>query len=136
MTYLYDQHGDLIEEHSSEGDVSQYAYDGKGRLQRFTDPLGITTDYVTDPFKHVIAIIRAAGTENEVTESLEYGAHDLPIAMTDGRGNTTRLALDDFGHRLWRETPDGGNVLYQYNAFGLVAAKVDETGVVTRYDCT
>ncbi|MCU7878769.1 MAG: pilus assembly protein [Candidatus Thiodiazotropha sp. (ex Lucinoma borealis)] len=134
MSYLYDEQSNLVEESNLQNEVRHYGYDEKGILKSYTDPMGVVSKYVNDPFNRIITITRAAGTPSAVTESLQYDPNEVITALTDGRGNVARQAVDDFGHRLWRSTPDSGNVLYSYNTFGQVAAKVDEIGVITRYD--
>ncbi|MES9946047.1 MAG: hypothetical protein ABW080_13905 [Candidatus Thiodiazotropha sp.] len=81
-----------------------------------------------------MAVTKAAGTPNSVTEIFEYDVNGVATKIIDGRGNVARQAVDDFGRRLWRSTPDGGNTLYRYNAYGQVIAKVDESGAITRYE--
>lgn len=131
--YKYNKAGQLSTLEQGE-QVSQYRYDHRGRLKFVTDPLNNETHYRYDVWGRPVSFIKATASPTPVTEHIRYDTHNRQIKLTDGRGNSSHTAYDDFGNRLYRYTPDGGVILYRYNARGQVIAKVDESAVITRFD--
>jgi RHS repeat-associated protein len=132
--FKYDSAGRMTLSSANQKENYHYEYDALGRLQKIVDPLGIETDYEYNPWGKVVAVFNVADGERQIVERKHYNVHGLQDAQQDGRGNISRQEYDDFGRLLWRETPDNGVVMYRYNEFDSVTARVDESGVVTRFD--
>jgi RHS repeat-associated protein len=116
------------------GNRYRFDYDMAGRLRALTNPLGEETRYHHDPWGQLVAVSRAVGTPYEATEKRKYDAAGRVIEITDPRGNASLRTYDDFGNLLYRANPDGGMRMYRHNASGQVIARVDESGVITRFD--
>ena len=132
--FEYDSAGRMTRSSRHEKEEFHYQYDVLGRLQKIIDPLGIETDYEYNPRGQMVAVFNITDGKRQLVERKHYNVHGLQDAQQDGRGNISRQQHDDFGRLLWRETPDGGVVMYRYNEFDNVAARVDESGVITRFD--
>ncbi len=95
QTYSYDGNGDLVSSTDATGAVMRYTYDRAHGLLEMIDPTGRSmtrTEY--DEAGHVVAMVDALGRRIEI-------AHDDDAqedAVTDRRGNITRLRYDERGN--------------------------------------
>ena len=69
-----------------------------------------------------------------VTNSYAYDGLGRRTAITDGRGNTSRVEYDAFGHRSASIDALGNKTTYAYDAFGNLAAITNPLGNTTIYE--
>lgn len=60
-----------------------------------------------------------------------YDTLNRPVSVTDGRGNTTRLAYDSFGRITWTEDATGARTTFGYDALGRQTSVSNALGLVT-----
>ena len=60
-----------------------------------------------------------------------YDTLNRPVSVTDGRGNTTRLAYDSFGRVAWTEDASGARTTFGYDALGRQTSISNALGLVT-----
>ncbi|MBP2161889.1 MULTISPECIES: RHS repeat protein, partial [Asticcacaulis] len=119
--------------------TTTYAYDGAGRLQQVTDPMGIATRYAYDGMGRTTSVKVAYGTADEAETTYLYWAdgqlrREITAAGSGVAEATTWRIYDEQGRV--KETRDGfGNgtsYAYSYNSTGLVVTTTNMTnGAVT-----
>ncbi|MCS3806987.1 DUF4214 domain-containing protein, partial [Chromobacterium alkanivorans] len=131
VRYLYDQHGNLLQQWDGRGASVQYRYDGLNRLTRQTDALGNSTVTVYLDAKRQTQVTLANG----LTMLRQYDSAGRLLAQTEqdagGPLGSTRYLYDAMG-RLLRSTDPTGQHQYQlYDAQGRKQAEIDATGALT-----
>lgn len=113
--------------------TTERAYDASGNVSRLVALGGRVALYRHDPFGRLQERTDAANTSAEASTSYLHDVHDILTALTDARGNTTRLVYDDFGLKVAEISPDAGVTLYRYDVAGRLIARIDERRVITQY---
>lgn len=134
LSYTYGSSGEVIDARTGNDRVASYEYDRAGRIKSWIDAVQGRVSFDYDENGLLKRRTRAAGTASAVDEEYTYDSRGRITGFVDARGNQSTQEFDDFGNRLFAATPDGGVVVFRYNARGQVIARVDESGVITRYD--
>ncbi len=90
------------------GGVSQtttFGYDSNSNVTTITDPFSHVTHQTFDALNR-LTTYKNAVLNNLVT--ITYDAHDRPLTVTDGKGNTTSYVYDGFGEAIQQISPDSG----------------------------
>jgi RHS repeat-associated protein len=134
LSYHYDKNGRIGNIEDQDGNMVSYKYNTAGRIIQQTDPLGFRTKYDYGSFGRLQQRTIGVNSVSEIKEKIEYDIHGNIVSLIDGRGNASHQQYDDLGHRLYSSNPDTGVIVYRYNAKGQVIARVDESGLITRFD--
>lgn len=142
FTYYEDGKGNLhYEEKWLNGETNPrvtYTYDNYGNRKTTTDPKGIqasSIDYDTATNTYPVKVTAAqTGTVSHVAENLaiDYGLGKA-TSTKDENGNITNSTYDAFGRSQQVNTPDGGQITYEYHTgvipqYVKVMAKEDSSG--------
>lgn len=129
-----------------DGRLSLYHFDTKRRWTGYTDPLGRFTEYGLDRYGNLRANIGPADRITEIkydershpvkltdamgatTEVVWHQTLDLPIAVIDPIGGSTRYVYDERGNRIAETAPGGAVTSYEYDSRGLVIGIEDANG--------
>ncbi len=103
----FDSNGLMVSDTDSNGNITQYAYDGQDRLTTITDPM------------------------NKVT-TLAYPAGQ--VTVTDPASRVTTLDLDANGDLIKITDPDGTFRQFAYDAEHRLVSQTDKRSLVTTYD--
>lgn len=142
----YNSKGQIFKEYepsfsSSGGSATSYYYDGYGRIDYITSPVG-TTDYsygtgittITDPSnKQSSKTINAYGDvtiahDNGGNISYKYNSAGLPETITAPGGTTVSITYFFDGNKKSITDPDAGTIDYTYDAFGNLKTQIDSKG--------
>ena len=52
---------------------------------------------------------------------ITYNAHDLPLTVTDGKGNATSFVYDGFNEAISQVSPDTGTSVFWFDTDGNVS---------------
>jgi RHS repeat-associated protein len=133
------------------GGVRQMAYDARGNLTQFTDPLGARTTFAYDAQDHLVAQSDALGgtwryeyLRDNLTrrisplgqaDTYDYDAHSQLSAATDANGKKTTLHYDRFGNLVGLIDPSGHTLRFDFDPSGLrPVAVTNPRGGVTRLE--
>ncbi|MBI2944244.1 MAG: RHS repeat protein [Candidatus Wallbacteria bacterium] len=113
QTFEYDDEDRISATVSPNGVRTAYERDGAGRVTALIRAAG-TPDQVRDELTydlmgHLISATRAVGTSASVTVRYSYDANGNPVSINNGRGKTWRFAYD-LNDRIVRETDPLGRV--------------------------
>lgn len=149
----YDGLGRRVSTTDPMGSVTEYDYDGLGRLETITHYLdglpvtdhteydalgnrlsntnaeGHTTTYAYDSLNRLVQ----STTPEGVITSQAYNAASWVITSTDGLNHSTVMGYDFLGRRTSVTDPEGNITLTYYDALGNQVALVDAAGVTTTY---
>jgi RHS repeat-associated protein len=130
--FTYNDRGDLTAAIDAEGYTSRYEYDDHHRLTRETDREGLSFCFVYD------RVGRCIETWGEYVDKPDPSLdEDVPARLADGaRARGVLHVRFDFGDGGYSEVADSTQVVrYTGNPHGLVEKEVDATGVTeTTYD--
>ena len=102
--------------------------DGARRLLTVrTDPHGRATRFYRDVEDNVIGVEQTntiAGARKTLVTRYSYDGLDQLTAVTDAKGNTTRLEYDTLGRRVVLANPDLGRVESRYDPAGNLGARI------------
>lgn len=138
ITYSYDSKGDLIKEQSSDyevnteyddngnltkvrrgGLITQYAYDGLGRIIETILPNNTTIGVEYDNNGNVLKTVNTNGEE----ETKEYNTFGNVVKVTDNEGIETNYEYDGNGNLL-KEIRLGRGFEYEYNVLNKIDKKI------------
>jgi RHS repeat-associated protein len=88
-----------------------------------TDPNGRATVFYDDVRGNLLGVQQTSAGAPRLTR-YAYDALSELTAVTDARGNVTSMQYDTLGHRVLRNSPDGGQVELRYTPAGDLGAKV------------
>jgi len=94
--------------------LSQYQYNGIGKVTQSTDPVGRVMSYDYDPNNNIdlLKVRQTTGSNNELLRTLTYNSQHEPLTDKDAAGETTT---------------------YQYNSYGQVTSVQNARGEITTY---
>ncbi|MCO8125241.1 polymorphic toxin-type HINT domain-containing protein [Stieleria sp. TO1_6] len=91
--YKYNPRGQVVQEISATGAVTQYTYDALGRVETVTSPEGRAQTYVYDAVGNVVELIDGLGTT-----TFEYDFFDQVTEIVDPLGISQRWTYDQVGN--------------------------------------
>ncbi|MEN8517159.1 LysM peptidoglycan-binding domain-containing protein [Burkholderia sp. RS02] len=92
--------------------VTEYRYDGAGRVTDVIDAAGVATHYVLDALGRAVETIRANGTDRQTSTHTTFDAAGRMIREVRASGTSAAGAVD-----------------YRYDALGNLTVRVDPRGV-------
>ncbi|KVO27578.1 LysM peptidoglycan-binding domain-containing protein [Burkholderia ubonensis] len=92
--------------------VTEYRYDGAGRVVDVIDAAGVATHYVLDALGRAMETIRAYGADRQVSTCVTFDAAGRMIREVRASGTSVAAAVD-----------------YRYDALGNLVTRVDPRGV-------
>lgn len=127
--YSYDAAGNLLKVVNPLGDASEFLYDSKGRVQRFSDFAGNDTF-----FEDYCGCGRPATVRNPdgSVRRIEYNVLGQVTKVTDEVGNVTVNDYDDLGRLVRVIDGTGKATLYDYELANLIKV-TDPLGNFTTY---
>ncbi|MET4025769.1 YD repeat-containing protein, partial [Marinobacter sp. MBR-99] len=115
------------------GRTERFGYDALNRLVERTSALGVETAYEYDARGNRVALIEAAGTEDQRLTAFVYDLADRQIQITDANGTVTMLLRDANGNIAERHeahgTDDARVTRFEYDGNNRVVSTSD-----TKYD--
>ncbi|MFK4265671.1 DUF6531 domain-containing protein [Streptomyces milbemycinicus] len=130
--HTYDDRGARTSTTDPAGATTRYTYDGSGHLSTVVDALGRTTRVTTDAAGLPVTITDPLGQTTQVRR----GPHGQVTSVTDPLGHTTRHGWTIEGKPAWREGPDGGREVWQWDVEGNLARHTDRAGHTTAFTHT
>lgn len=96
--------------------LSQYEYNGIGKLTRSTDPVGRVMSYDYDPGNNIdlLALRQTTGSNNELLRTLTYNSQHEPLTDKDAAGQTTTYTYNSSGQILTVQNAKGETTTYSY----------------------
>ncbi|MFL6125309.1 LamG-like jellyroll fold domain-containing protein [Actinophytocola sp.] len=76
---------------------TKLTYDRAGNLATVTNPLGAVTTYTSDALGRLTQQVEPVSPTDSITTSFGYDAAGNQTRYTDGRNNTTRYAVNEWG---------------------------------------
>jgi len=140
VSYTYDSgSGGLAAVTDAAGGVTEYTYDGSGRMQTIKDPRGIvwmTNEY--DTGHRVIRQTQADGTTYQFAYTLDIQGKITQVDVTNPRGDVRRVTLNAQGYILTDThalgQPEQQTTTYERNvATNQITAVVDPLGRRTEF---
>ena len=139
--YDYDGSGRLIRLTYPVGTVDEavqeFEYDNAGNLTAFIDENGNRTEYKYDAMNRLVQIIEPdPDGSGSLASPITIYTYDLDgnlLSITDARGNVTSNEYDSMGRRTKTINAQGQEILYSYDEAGNLASVVDELGRKTQY---
>lgn len=141
-SFKYDKAGNQIEQKTLQSgsgasavfSVTQYEYDGNGKVVAEVDPLGSRTLHVLDAVGNETEIRFASGAAEQRSYRSEYDLNNQLVAEVDGEGNRRVFVLDAAGNRI-KETDALGRVTHlYYDALGQHVGTLDPERYFTAFD--
>ncbi len=86
--------------------VSQFSYDGAGRLISVTEPNGTLSNYTYDSLDRLTGVVQGANTGNPLSRSFTYSSRGKLLSEMHPESGTTTYKYDTFG-RLTEKTLSG-----------------------------
>ncbi|MCL4872180.1 MAG: hypothetical protein KJ063_24745 [Anaerolineae bacterium] len=149
----YDSLGRRSTSQDALGQITEFAYDGLGRLittTRYLDAAPITTHISYDALGNRLTTTNAEGhtthyqydtlnrlvqttTPEGVITTQAYNAASWVITTTNGAEQSTVISYDLSGRRLSITDPENNTTSYEYDALGNQVAVTDAAGVRTGY---
>jgi RHS repeat-associated protein len=148
--YVYDSHGNIIQETDPLGNVTSRTFDANDNLLTETNALGQTRTYTydaannqltqTDPLGHTTAFtynslnkVLTVTDPNGNTTTNTYDSSGKLLTSTDPLGNITRKTYDGGGNLLSTTDAAGHTQSSTFDGYGNVSSSTDAAGVVTSY---
>ena len=150
--YDYDARGDVVTYRNPNGAVTRFerdpystgvltatdalgngitwALDPLGRVTRYADQSGETTDYDLDAKGRVTRVVRPSGVEVRCTYDRELNLTEY----RDGMGRSTRFTYTGINELGAKHLPDGTTVRYEYDTEERLVAIVNGRGERYRYE--
>ncbi len=126
--YSYDLRDLISEVENGRFQITDYQYDGAGRLATLISPEDTTT-YTHDANSNILTV-----TDSTRTVTREYDALNRLTKYIDTQGNTILYSYDAVGNLVTITYPDGKQVTYGYDAANRLVSVTDWMGRVTTYD--
>uniref|UniRef100_UPI0036D7AD40 RHS repeat-associated core domain-containing protein n=1 Tax=Photorhabdus sp. RM322S TaxID=3342825 RepID=UPI0036D7AD40 len=131
--YHYEQQ-QLSEVIAPNGDATQLAADGLGRLLSVTDALNQQTRYHHSAFHaSPMGSVSEIHLPDGVHQTIDYDRERRVSAVTDGAGRTTRYTYDAFDLLSGVTRPDGTTLTFAYDKLTRLTAVTNATGETYRY---
>lgn len=125
-TFAYDAAGRLTEHRDATGVATTIDHDAAGRIVRHARGGAVTT------YRRTAAGRIAGGCEPGGSAwSAEFGAHGMPVAISDHDGTTLRLEYDEVGNAVAVVAPDGARYVQRFDETGRLTGVIDPSGGVT-----
>ncbi|WP_422375682.1 RHS repeat-associated core domain-containing protein [Roseibium sp.] len=129
---------------SSETGEHRFAFDTRGNVEIYTDPVGVEHRYVRDTRGHPLAVLDREGTSwrwqwssdgnliaegpDDLRASYEHDGLGRVIRVRDPSGCEVAIARDENGNATDLQYADGGRVSMAYDADNRVLRHTDEAG--------
>jgi RHS repeat-associated protein len=130
----------IIHDPLTAAQVTEYAYDCNGNLERFWDenhprdsePLEFT-EYAYDALDRLASVTQPWGGSGatEVETAYDYDVQDNLTSVTDGEGNQTSYVYSDRGLLTAEASPVSGTTTHEYNEHGELVSTTDARSVTT-----
>jgi RHS repeat-associated protein len=147
--YVYDGHGNVIQETDPMGNATSRTFDANDNLLTETNALGQTRSYtydsannpltITDPLGNTVTSTYNSQNQplsitdpNNHTQTFAYDANGNLLTMADAIGNTTKKVYSG-GLQISTTDPLGHTINYGYDGFGNLISASDPAGTVTTY---
>ena len=130
----YNSDGTIAEKTDRVGNVTGYAYDGRGLLAREITALGEERYYYDAAGR---AIRRETASRNASTvyyTEWRYGGDGRTVTVTAGGAYTETLYLNAWGEVIRRIDGEGNERKYEYDGAGRLAKAADGYGNITAYE--
>jgi len=125
INYNYDFQDDLIKVEDSQGNITEYKYDGEqNRIATIYN--GSTTNYVLDRNSQLTWVLAETDENGEITKYYVYGLGLISQISPDGKA--LYYHYDNIGNTI-ALTDENGNITdeYSYEAFGQIASQTGTT---------
>ncbi len=129
VSYLYDGKGHVTQATDELGQSTTYAYDFAGRFTQSTRPSGETRSLVATKVRGLVDT--AAGQGTRTNPAPVVTSVNATAALTDGRGNQSRFALDALGQVTSQSDALGQTTATIRDANGLPTRIIRPNGAVT-----
>jgi RHS repeat-associated protein len=150
MTYVYDANGHVTQATDERGNTTTYSYDFAGRFLQSTRPGGVTRALTPSKLQGLADTAGGQGTATNPAPVVQ--SQDATSSLTDGKGNSTRFALDSLGQTISQTDalgnttsfvrdsnglptkitrPNGGVTTMSYDSKGNLLASTDPAGATT-----
>jgi RHS repeat-associated protein len=121
--------------------IYRYEYNSKGKVTRYTDPVGRETVYEHDTNDtDLLRVKQKIGANHELVQSFTYNSQHLPLTVTDAAGQTTTYTYNTQGQVLTVTTParvgitENRTTTYSYDGNGYLQSMTGPTaGATTSY---
>ena len=128
MVYDFNQNSQLASVTDSNGNVTEYVYDGQDRLSKIVDPVRLETVLAYNSAGKVSSIIDPAQRET----LMEYDELGNLISITDPDHSSSQWQYDDSHHMIGEIDPEGNSASATYDQFGRARSATQEDGSVVR----
>ena len=146
-TFDYDEVGNRIRQTNSNGNITRWEYDKRGRVIRRTLPLGMSEDFTYDVRGNLVShkdfngstttfeynaveVLTSKTFPNTSSDSFTYNPSGSLATVTDERGITT-FTYDNRFRLVNRIDPDGTEISYTYDAVGNKETVSTPSGITT-----
>ncbi|MEM6470111.1 MAG: FG-GAP-like repeat-containing protein [Planctomycetota bacterium] len=130
VEYTYGSYShDWVSRVDSDGNVTSRTYDASGNLSSETNPLGLTTRFVTDPFGNLTTITHPDGSVHRKA----YDSEGRLILDQRSDGTSHQFGYDSVGQLTHVIDPLGQRTEYEYDGFGNLIVSTDPSGARTRF---
>ncbi|HLK47666.1 MAG TPA: RHS repeat-associated core domain-containing protein [Bryobacteraceae bacterium] len=127
-TYVYDNHGNIIQKTDALGHTTSSTYDSNDNLLSEANELGKITLYSYDANNNRLSTTDPLGNTTRFT----YNAQNQLLTRTDPSGKTTATTYDAAGNVLTLTDALGNTITNTYTN-GLLATAADPLGNITTY---
>ncbi len=139
MLYSWNADGTLATSTDPRGGVSTYTYDGNGNMLSSTTPMGFKTTYTYDTAGRVLTTTEPRGNvagavATNFQQKFTYDADGNVLTERDALNRTTTHVYDNAGRRTKTTAPDGGIVLFEYNAANELIKTTAPDGGITLFE--
>lgn len=114
------------------GDTDHHRYDGSLNRSLVVDAKHNQHESQFDANGN--PIVRSAPQSLGFDEKTKYDERNNPIEFIDGNGNVWKNTYNEFSELIESKDAEGHTITYRYDARGLLAARTDQRGKVTRFE--
>ncbi|MCF2860455.1 hypothetical protein L1286_23610, partial [Pseudoalteromonas sp. SMS1] len=136
VKYVYDMHGNLLQETQPNGRISSLTYDGLGRVLSKTDANQAQTSFIYNDATQTISTRYANGLWETQTLDNTGALVSLAKGTSQGAGELgiERIYRDAQGRAVATEDTEGARSYVLYDAAGRKRFTVDALGAVTKFE--